>query len=111
MQREAAKGFTLVEIIVVLAILAILMAMTVPALTGYIQKAQDEALTIEGHSITTALQSTASELYATSSNGQIIDTSINGYVTVGGQILRTADWTSLANSLNGTNFAPASIFD
>ncbi|MDR0347611.1 MAG: hypothetical protein LBH56_04475, partial [Coriobacteriales bacterium] len=39
------------------------------------------------------------------------DTSINGYVTVGGQILRTADWTSLANSLNGTNFAPASIFD
>ena len=33
------KGFTLVELIVVLVILAILAAMLVPALTGYIDKA------------------------------------------------------------------------
>ena len=34
------KGFTLVELIVVLVILAILAALLVPALTGYIDKAR-----------------------------------------------------------------------
>jgi prepilin-type N-terminal cleavage/methylation domain-containing protein len=111
MRQEATKGFTLVEVIVVLAILAILMASAVPALTGYIEKAQNEAFIIEGHSITTALQSTAVELYVTTSNGQITDTSINGYITGEGQTLRTADWTALVSSLNGTEFPPASIFD
>lgn len=36
------KGFTLVELIVVLVILAILAALLVPALTGYIDKANKE---------------------------------------------------------------------
>jgi prepilin-type N-terminal cleavage/methylation domain-containing protein len=35
-------GFTLVEVIVVLVILAILAAIAIPALTGYIDKAQDK---------------------------------------------------------------------
>lgn len=34
------KGFTLVELIVVLVILAILAALLIPALTGYIDKAK-----------------------------------------------------------------------
>ena len=36
------KGFTLVELIVVLVILAILAALLVPALTGYIDKANNQ---------------------------------------------------------------------
>ena len=35
------KGFTLVELIVVLVILAILAALLIPALTGYIDKAKN----------------------------------------------------------------------
>jgi prepilin-type N-terminal cleavage/methylation domain-containing protein len=35
-------GFTLVEVIVVLVILALLAAIAIPALTGYIDKAQDK---------------------------------------------------------------------
>ena len=38
------KGFTLVELIVVLVILAILAALLVPALTGYIDKANNEKI-------------------------------------------------------------------
>ena len=39
MYRNKEKGFTLVELIVVLAILATLAAIMVPSLTGYIDKA------------------------------------------------------------------------
>ena len=39
------KGFTLVELIVVLVILAILAALLVPSLTGYIDRAKKEQLT------------------------------------------------------------------
>ena len=38
--KNKKRGFTLVELIVVLVILAILAALLIPALTGYIDKAK-----------------------------------------------------------------------
>lgn len=57
------KGFTLVELIVVLVILAILAALLIPALTGYIDKANQEKVIAECRSVTMAAQTTASEYY------------------------------------------------
>lgn len=42
MKRDRKKGFTLVELIVVLVILAIVSAISIPALTGYIDKSKEK---------------------------------------------------------------------
>lgn len=60
------KGFTLVELIVVLvilAILAILAALLVPALTGYIDKANNEKLIATTRQVVMAAQTEVSEQY------------------------------------------------
>ncbi len=65
LQKVKRKGgFTLVEIIVVLVILAILAALLVPRLTGWIDEAKNKAAITEGHLVLSALQASASELYA-----------------------------------------------
>lgn len=64
MNKIKQKGFTLVELIVVLAILATLAAIMVPSLTGYIDKAKDTELISMVKSIHTAAQIEASETYA-----------------------------------------------
>lgn len=60
------KGFTLVELIVVLVILAILAALLIPALTGYIDKARKESVVAETRSVVMAAQTVAAEKYGKS---------------------------------------------
>lgn len=57
------KGFTLVELIVVLVILAILAALLVPALTGYIDRANNQAIISKTRSLVMAAQTLESEAY------------------------------------------------
>ena len=70
-KMKVAKGFTLVELIVVLVILAILAALLVPALTGYIDKANKEKITAECRQVVMAAQTEASTLYGKASGGAL----------------------------------------
>ena len=65
------KGFTLVELIVVLVILAILAALLVPALTGYIDKANKQKVIATTRMVVMAAQTEASEKYGLKADGQL----------------------------------------
>jgi prepilin-type N-terminal cleavage/methylation domain-containing protein len=62
--RSAKRGFTLVEVIVVLVILAILAAIAIPALTGYIDKAQDKEYIAMARNYAVAVRTIVDEAYA-----------------------------------------------
>lgn len=63
-EKNTKRGFTLVELIVVLVILAILAALLIPALTGYIDKARKNQVVAETRMLTQAVQTEMSTVYA-----------------------------------------------
>ena len=89
--KNKKRGFTLVELIVVLVILAILAALLIPALTGYIDKAKKDQVITETRMLHEAVQTEMSELYGSSnwklnfnttlanSTGTVIGNNPNGY--------------------------------
>lgn len=58
------KGFTLVEMIVVIVIIGILLAILVPGMFRYIQKAKEQQAIVECRAVVTAAQTLALELYS-----------------------------------------------
>lgn len=64
LQDRSKKGFTLVELVVVLVILAILATLLVPSLSGYIDKAKEKRVVAEVHQVVVAAQTLADEIYA-----------------------------------------------
>lgn len=66
--KKNNKGFTLVELIVVLVILAILAAILIPALLGYIDRAKNQQYITEARELMVATQAGIAEAYTTRPN-------------------------------------------
>ena len=90
--KKTNKGFTLVELIVVLVILAILAAILVPALLGYIDNAMSKQTVLNARTAMIAAQAEMSSIYGTKSG---LPSEITNDTHVG-NIKNTADFTSLA---------------
>lgn len=68
-RNNSKKGFTLVELIVVLVILAVMAAMLVPALTGYIDEARKKKDYNAASEVLTAAQSLVARYYGDTAAG------------------------------------------
>jgi len=62
--RKSRKGFTLVEIIVVLVILAIIAAFTIPAMLGFVDDANKKAQVAQARECYVAAQAISTEMLA-----------------------------------------------
>jgi prepilin-type N-terminal cleavage/methylation domain-containing protein len=93
------KGFTLVELIVVLVILAILAAILVPALLGYIDRAKQQQIVLNAKSCLTAAQAEMSSMYSkdeTTGAGSATD---KFTADENSRILKTADVENVCQEL------------
>jgi len=63
LEKNKKKGFTLIELIVVIVIIAIIAAIAVPALTRYIQSAENRAAQANAHNIQVVLQAEVTNFY------------------------------------------------
>jgi len=82
---KTRKGFTLMELIVVLIIIAILMAALLPSLIGWINDARESALRTEGRTALVAVQSVVTQARGTgfwSDSGRSAFTGINSWALI-----------------------------
>lgn len=89
------KGFTLVEIIVVLVILAILAAFTIPTMLGFVADAKGKAYIAEAREVYVAAQAVATEY-----SGLLQMTDSDDY-----------QWYGLTNCLGSTKIATRRDYD
>ena len=102
MKKNTKKGFTLVELLVVIAILAILATVSVVGYTAFINKAHDSNAATELSTITRQIDSEAMahgfKVYAVSDNAVTTTVSFTLYKTNAGYFTDAAGTTKLTSA-------------
>ena len=105
------KGFTLVELIVVLVILAILAALLIPTLTGYINKAKEKSIVAETRQAVMAAQTLVDEAYGkldlTAADNAIV---ISTDAVEGKTVVKISDIATLAE-VKEANITSATVME
>ena len=99
-RQNSKKGFTLVELIVVLVILAVMAAMLVPALTGYIDEARKKKDYNAASEVLTAAQAVVAEYYGATAATAATPAGAATYVD--GQDTRIAQLSGVNATVDGT---------
>lgn len=99
MFKKNEKGFTLIEIIVVVVILAVLMAVAVPSVLKYVNVSQEAPALTEARAIVSAAQKRVVDKYAQDRSDDIVldasdNTWIEEFVDEGGSIQGTITLTN-----------------
>ncbi|MDO4458916.1 MAG: type II secretion system protein [Clostridia bacterium] len=94
LRKNNKKGFTLVELLVVLVIIAILAAAVVPSMLGFIDKAKDESVSAECRNVLLAADVQLNEAYGLG----IVEDGIQDETFIAG-VAQIADVEGIINSV------------
>lgn len=90
--RKKKKGFTLIELMAVIAIIAILAAVLVPTVTGYINRSKKTAIITECRTVMNAIETyNAVTASAIEPNGKDKDTKVSVAIAAGGVLKSLVD--------------------
>lgn len=104
--KRKNKGFTLVEVIVILVILAILAAVLIPSMSTYIDKSRDKQIIANARSAYVAAQTLLTEAYGTNATFTASGGSMgaDGTVTGASSVIESDDIRDLAQLGEGSTF-------
>ena len=121
MKKNNRKGFTIVELVIVIAVIAILAGVLIPTFAGVTAKAKKSAALQEARSIYTEYVAVATEkgegvadcwikvdgYYVQVANGKLVDTSVTETRPSGGTVIITAADIESGTISSETAAAPA----